>query len=150
MNSARDIKSAQFLLSKWETATLEDFKAFWAESDAWLKATIKTHNDDWNVDPLRCSSCQNVMRIVSVNPRAIPGMLYGSNTFIHRFNYSKRANRISVGFTWVSHGVAVRRRSDRKHWVSTRVVLRWATMALQSELRCQGYWRARLAPGFWT
>jgi hypothetical protein len=33
---------------------------------------------------------------------------------------------------------------------SARVVLRWATMALQSEPRCQGYWRARLATGFWT
>ncbi len=40
------MKSAQQLLSKWEKSTFDDFKAFTAEFDGWVKANLKTHNED--------------------------------------------------------------------------------------------------------
>lgn len=41
------MKSAQKLLSKWEKSTLDDFKAFMAEFDKWVKANLKVHKDDY-------------------------------------------------------------------------------------------------------
>ncbi|MGB7748665.1 MAG: hypothetical protein WBN75_15425 [Verrucomicrobiia bacterium] len=41
------MKSAQQLLTKWEKSTLDDFKAFIAEFDGWVKANLKAHKDDY-------------------------------------------------------------------------------------------------------
>jgi hypothetical protein len=41
------MKSAQHLLSKWEKSTSNDFTAFMAEFNGWVKAKLKAHNDDY-------------------------------------------------------------------------------------------------------